>query len=112
MSKERRKQINKKEKTKKLIPLIAALVAVVIIAGTVAATCLHRCDDCSELIFGKGYYKENGSQGVLSSVFGSFFGDTKNIPIETVDGVIICRECAKENTSVKSELRSVDEFKR
>lgn len=112
MSKERRNQISKKQKVKKLMPFLAALAVVIIITAAVSATFINKCDDCSTVIWGKGYYKENGSQGVLSSVFGTFFGDTESIPIETVDGVIICRECAMNNTSVKSELRDVSEFKR
>lgn len=112
MSKERRQEIKKKQKIKILIPIIAVAVALVIIAGIVFATCVNTCDDCSARIFGKGYYKEEGSQGVLSSVFGTFFGDTESIPLETVDGVIICRDCAMKNTSVASELRDVEEFKR
>ena len=70
-----------------------------------------RCDDCSAIIFGSGYYKEKESQGVLGSVFGSIFGDTEGIPLETVEDVTICRDCAMNNVSVKSELRGVEEFK-
>lgn len=112
MSKERRNEIQKKQNTKKLIPIIAAAVVLVIIAAALIFTFVNKCDDCSELFFGKGYYKEESSQGVLSSVFGTVFGDTENIPVETVDGVIICRECAMKNTSVAADLRDVSDFRR
>ncbi len=112
MSKERRQEIRKKQNIRKLIPFVAAAVAVIIIAAVLTATFVNKCDDCSEYFFGKGYYKEESSQGVLTSVFGTFFGDTENIPIETVEGVVICRECAKNNTSVTAELRSVEDFRR
>lgn len=112
MSKERRSEIKKKQKNKKQIIIIAAVLAVVLAAGVAVLANVHRCDDCGAGIFGRGYYKEHESQGVLGSVFGSIFGDTEGVPLETVEDVIICRECAKSNVSVKAELRGVDEFKR
>lgn len=112
MSKQRREKIKKKQQTKKIVTVIAVVLVVLIAASTVAVMSLHKCDDCQAFIFGKGYYKEEDSQGVLTSVFGSIFGDTENIPLETVDGVIICEECAKNNPSVKAELRPVSEFRR
>ncbi len=112
MSKERREKIKKNQKNKKLIPIIAAAVAVIIIAVAVTASFINTCDDCSARIYGKGYYKENGSQGVLSSVFGTIFGDTESIEPEIIEDVIICRDCAMKNTSVAAELRDVEEFRR
>lgn len=112
MSKARRNEIKRKEKSKTLIITAVIVSAVIILSGIIAATSIHKCDDCSAIIYGKGYYKEIGGQGVLGSVFGSFFGDTESIPIETEEGVIICKECAMNNTSVKAELRNVSEFKR
>ena len=112
MSKERRSEIKKKQKTKKIIIIIAAVLVLVIAAGAVLAFSVHSCDDCGKMFFGSGYYKEKESQGVLGSVFGTIFGDTEGIPLETVEGVIICEECAKNNVSVKSELRPLREFKR
>lgn len=112
MSKERRVEIKKKQKNKKQIIIIAAVLAVVLAAGIAVLANVHRCDDCGAGIFGSGYYKEHESQGVLGSVFGSIFGDTQGVPLETVEGAIICRECAKNNVSVKAELRGVEEFKR
>lgn len=112
MSKERREEINKKKKNKRLLIAVLAALAVVIALGAVTALNVHKCDDCGAAVFGSGYYKEKESEGVLSSLFGSVFGDTESIPVETVEGVIICRECAMNNVSVKAELRPVDEFKR
>lgn len=112
MSKERRDEIKKKQKSKKQIIIIALTAVLVISAAAVLITNVHSCDDCGARIFGSGYYKEHESQGVLGSLFGSVFGDTESLPIETVDGVIICGECAKNNVSVKAELRGVEEFKR
>ena len=112
LSKKRREEINKKQKNKKLAVIAAAVLVVLIASGGIVLANVHKCDDCSETIFGSGYYKEHESQGVLGSLFGSVFGDTESIQPETVDGVIICRECAMNNTSVKAELRSVDEFRR
>ncbi len=112
LSKERRDEINKKQRSKKLAVIIAAVLVVVIAAGAIVLANVHKCEDCGETIFGSGYYKEHESQGVLGSLFGSFFGDTEGVPLETVDGVIVCRECAKNNVSVKAELRGVEEFKR
>lgn len=112
MSKKRREEIKKNQKIKKLIPVIAVVLVIVTAVGAIAAANIHTCDDCSARIIGKGYYKEESSQGVLSSVFGSIFGDTESIELATVEGVIICKECAMENTSVKAELRDVEEFRR
>ncbi len=112
MSKKRREEINKTQKNKKLAVIIAAVLVVVVAAGGIVLASVHKCDDCGEMLFGKGYYKEHESQGVLGSLFGSVFGDTESIEPETVDGVIICRECAKNNVSVKAELRPVDDFRR
>ncbi len=112
MSKERREEIKKSQRNKKLIPIVIAVIAAVIITSAVAASFINTCDDCSARIYGKGYYKENGSQGVLSSVFGTIFGDTESITPEIVEDVIICRDCAMKNTSVAAELRDVEEFKR
>lgn len=112
MSKERRNEIKQKQKNKKIIIIIAAVLAVVLAAGTVTALNLHKCDDCGATIFGSGYYKEKEAAGVLGSLFGTVFGDTEGVQVETQEDVIICRECAKNNVSVKAELRPVDEFKR
>lgn len=92
--------------------ILASVLTVVLVSGIAIASTVHSCDDCGTRFFGKGYYKEHESQGVLGSVFGTFFGDTEGIPLETVEDVIICRECAKNNVSVKAELRKVEEFKR
>lgn len=112
MSKERRNEIKKKQKQKIIIPVISAVLAVVIAIGAFVALSFHKCDDCGTTFFGSGYYKEKGGQGVVGSVFGTFFGDTEGIPLEVVEDVIICEECAKNNVSVKAELRPVSEFKR
>jgi len=112
LSKERRGEIKKKQKTKKQLIIIAAVLALVLAAAVAVFANVHSCDDCGAWFFGSGYYKEHESQGVLGSVFGSIFGDTEGIPLETVEDVIICRECAKNNVSVKAELRGVEEFKR
>lgn len=112
MSKERRNEIKKKQKSKKII-IGAAVAAVVVLLVTVSFfLSVNKCDDCGTVFFGKGYYKEDESKGVLGSAFGSLFGDTAGIPLETVDGVVICEECVKNNVSVKSELRPAKDFKR
>lgn len=112
MSKERRAEIKKKQKTNKTIIVVATVLVIVIAAGVLVTMNIHKCDDCGTTFFGSGYYKEEDGQGVLGSVFGSIFGDTEGIPLETVEGVIICEECAMNNVSVKAELRPVSEFKR
>lgn len=112
MSKKRREEIKKKQKNKLVISVIAAVLAVVIAAGAIVLVNLHKCDDCGTSFFGSGYYKEKEAAGVLGSLFGSVFGDTEGVQLETEEGIIICRECALNNVSVKSELRSVEEFKR
>lgn len=112
MSKARREEIQKKQKTKLIISVAAVVVAVVIAISGIVAVSFNKCDDCGETFFGRGYYKEKSSEGVLGSLFGSLLGDTEVAPLETEDGVVICLECAKNNTSVKSELRDVSEFKR
>lgn len=112
MSKERRNEIKKKQKTKKAV-IIAVVVAVTVAVIAVTAFSVHgKCDECGAGFWGKGYYKEAESAGVLGSLFGSVFGDTESITPETVEGVVLCEECAKNNVSVKSELRSVSDFKR
>lgn len=112
MSKERRNEIKKNQKKKIIVPIISAVLVVVIAAVAIFALSFHKCDDCGTTFFGSGYYKEKDGQGVLGSVFGTFFGDTEGIPLEVVEDVIICEECAKNNVSVKAELRPVSEFKR
>ena len=112
MSKERRNKINEAQKRKKQLIIISVAAVLVIAIGAAVFSNVHKCDDCKETIFGSGYYKEHESQGVLGSLIGSVFGDTEGLPLETVDCVIICRECAKNNVSVKAELRGVEEFKR
>ena len=112
MSKKRREEIKKKQTAKKIIPIVAVVLVLVIAAGAVAAMNIHSCDDCGVRIYGSGYYKENEGQGVLGSLFGTLFGDTQSVTPETVEDVIICRDCAMNNTSVKAELRDVEEFKR
>ena len=112
MSKERRNEIKKKQQTKKMTVIIIAVVAVVSLISAVLVMNIHKCDDCGVTIYGSGYYKEKASEGVLGSVFGSIFGDTENVALETVEGAIICRDCAMNNTSVKAELRPVSDFKR
>ncbi len=112
MSKKRREEIKKKQKTKLMISVIAAVLVVVIAAGAVVIANVHKCDDCNTTFFGSGYYKEKDSAGVLGSLFGSIFGDTEGVQVETEEDVIICRECAMNNASVKAELRPVEEFKR
>ena len=92
--------------------IVSAVLAFVLMIGAVVAVNVHKCDDCGKSFFGSGYYKEKEAAGVLGSLFGSVFGDTEGVQLETEDGIIICRECAMNNVSVKSELRSVDEFKR
>lgn len=112
MSKARRNEIKKKQQTKKMAAVVIAVVAVVAIVVTALAMNIHKCDDCGVTIYGSGYYKEVVGEGVLGSVFGSIFGDTEGVALETVEGVIICEECAMNNTSVKAELRPVKDFKR
>lgn len=112
MSKERREEIKNKQINKKIIIAVSVVLAVVIAVGAAVAVNIHKCDDCGASFFGSGYYKEKEAAGVLGSLFGSFFGDTEGIQLEVEENVIICRECAMNNVSVKSELRSVDEFKR
>lgn len=112
MSKERREKIKKQQKNKKMAVVIAGILVFVLVIGGIAAMTVRTCDDCKALIIGSGYYKEEESQGVLGSLFGTVFGDTENIALETVEGVVICKECAMNNTSVKAELRPVEEFKR
>ena len=112
MSKERRKEIEKKQKNKKALPII--IVAVVLLIGAVGLTAsvIDKCDDCGATIVGSGYYKEKEAEGVIGSVIGSIFGDTESLPLETVEGAVICKECVKNNTSVKADLRPVSDFKR
>lgn len=112
MSKERRNEIKKKQKTKTVITITAVVLVLVVAIGSIAVCNIHSCDDCGATILGSGYYKEKEGEGVLGSVFGTIFGDTGNVPLETFEGVIICEECAKNNTSVKAELRQVSDFKR
>ncbi len=112
MSKARREEIKKKQQTKLVASVIAVCVAVVIAISGIVAVSFNKCDDCGATFFGKGYYKEKSSEGVLGSLFGSLLGDTDVTPLETEDDVVICLECAKNNTSVKSELRDVSDFKR
>lgn len=112
MSKARRNAIKNKKNKKMLISLVSAMLVIVVIAGAVFAFGTHKCDDCSKRFFGSGYYKEDAAQGVISSALGSLFGDTEGISVKTVEGVIICQECAKNNPSVKTELRTVKEFRR
>lgn len=112
MSKERRNEIKKKQQTKKIAAVVVAVVAVVAVIATALVMNVHKCDDCGVTIFGSGYYKEEVGEGVLGSVFGSIFGDTESVALETVEGAIICEECAMNNTSVKAELRPVSDFKR
>lgn len=112
MSKKRREEIKKKQNNKLIVSVVAAVLVVVIAVGGIIAANVHKCDDCSTTFFGSGYYKEKETEGVLGSLFGSLFGDTEGVSIETEEDIIICRECAMNNVSVKSELRTVDEFKR
>ena len=112
MSMKRREDIKKKQNNKLIISVAAAVLVTVIAVGGIIAAGVHRCDDCGTTFFGSGYYKEKESEGVLGSLFGSIFGDTEGVSIETEEGIIICRECAMNNVSVKSELRPVEEFKR
>ncbi len=112
MSKARRNEIKKKQQIKKMLSIVIVAVAVVALIGTVFALSVHKCDDCGTTIFGSGYYKEKTGEGVLGSVFGSLFGDTEGVALETVEDSIICEECAMNNTSVKAELRPVSDFKR
>ena len=112
LSKDRREEIKKKEKNKKLVIVIAAVLVAVVALGAFVNANVHSCDDCEITFIGSGYYKEKESAGVLGSLFGSVFGDTEGVSIEAEEGVIICRECAMNNASVKAELRPVDEFKR
>lgn len=112
MSKKRREEIKKKQKTKLIISVAAAALAVVIILSTAVLMNVHKCDDCNKTFFGSGYYKEKEAAGVLGSLFGSVFGDTEGVSVEKEEDVIICKECAMNNVSVKSELRPVEEFKR
>ena len=110
MSKQRREELKKAQQ--KIISLVSVLLVVIIAIAGVLSVSINKCDDCNATIFGKGYYKEKESEGVLGSVFGSLFGDTEGVSLETVEGAVICLECAKNNTSVKAELRDVSEFKR
>lgn len=112
LSKGRREEIKQIQKVKKRLFIISMIFTVVMALIMTFFYNFHLCDDCGTAVFGKGYYKEHESQGVLGSVFGSIFGDTESISLETVDGVIICRECAMNNVSVKAELRDVNEFRR
>ena len=112
MSKARRNEIKKKQQTKKMAAAIVAVVAVVAIIITALVMNIHKCDDCGVTIYGSGYYKEKPSEGVLGSVFGTIFGDTEGVALETVEDTIICMDCAMNNTSVKAELRPVSDFKR
>lgn len=112
MSKKRREEIKKKQNNKLIISVVAVVLVAVIAAGAIVAANIHKCDDCKVAFFGSGYYKEKEAEGVLGSLFGSIFGDTEGVSLETEEDVIICRECAMNNVSVKSELRTVDEFKR
>lgn len=112
MSKTRRDEIKKKQKTKLIVSVVAIVVAVVIAIGGTVAVSFNKCDDCGDVFFGKGYYKEKSGEGVLGSLFGSLLGDTDKTPLETEEDVVICLECAKNNTSVKAELRDVSDFKR
>lgn len=112
MSKERRSEIKKKQQRKSILILTAVILAVVVALGSVAALSIHKCDDCGTTIFGSGYYKEKEAAGVLGSLFGSVFGDTEGVQLEVEEDIIICEECAKNNVSVKSELRPLKDFKR
>lgn len=112
MSKSRREEIKKKQQTKMIVSVVAVCVAVVIAISGIVAVSFNKCDDCGETFFGRGYYKEKSSEGVLGSLFGSLLGDTDVTPLETEDDVVLCLECAKNNTSVKAELRDVSDFKR
>ena len=112
MSKSRREEIKKKQQTKTIVSVVAVCVAVVIAISGVVALSFNKCDDCGATFFGKGYYKEKSGEGVLGSLFGSLLGDTDVTPLETEDDVVLCLECAKNNTSVKAELRDVSDFKR
>ncbi len=112
MSKERRNEIKKKQKAKSLVPVIAIALTVVLIIGGVVALTVHRCDDCGTTFVGSGYYKEKESAGVLGSLFGTVFGDTDGVQLEVEEDIIICEECAKNNVSVKAELRPLKDFKR
>ena len=112
MSKERRNEIKKKQKTKSVAIITAIALTVVIFLGTAVALNIHKCNDCGVTIFGSGYYKEKETAGVLGSLFGSVFGDTDGIQLEVEEDIIICEECAKNNVSVKSELRPLKDFKR
>ena len=112
MSKARREEIQKKQKPRLIASVVAVVVAVVIAVGGIVALSFNKCDDCGKVFFGKGYYKEKAGEGVLGSLFGSLLGDTDKTPLETEEDVVICLECAKNNTSVKSELRDVSDFKR
>lgn len=112
MSKERRVEIKKKQKTKKCAIIIIAVVAAALVIVGIGFSVHGKCDECGTGFWGKGYYKEAESAGVLGSLFGSVFGDTESITPETVEGVVLCQECAKNNVSVKAELRPVSDFKR
>lgn len=112
MSKARRNEIKKKQETKKILLISISLVAVIVIAIAGISASFNKCDECGDTFFGKGYFKEADGEGVLGSVFGSIFGDTESVPLETVEGVILCEECVKNNVSVKAELRKAEEFKR
>lgn len=112
MSKERRDKIKQKQNRKKLVILSVSMLSVVLVAVLAVGLNFHKCDDCGESFFGRGYYKEKESAGILGSAFGSLFGDTEGIPLETEEGVILCQQCAKSNPSVKAELRNLNEFKR
>lgn len=112
MSKERREQLKQNQSRKKLLILSVSVLTVVLVAVLAVGLNFHRCDDCGESFFGRGYYKEKESAGVLSSAFGTLFGDTEGIPLEIEEDVILCAECAKNNVSVKTELRPLKDFKR
>ena len=112
MSRERRETIKNKQKSKRIIIAVSAVLAAVLVIGAVTAANFHKCNDCGTSFFGSGYYKEKEAAGVLGSLFGSVFGDTEGVQLEVEENIIICRDCAMNNVSVKAELRSVDEFKR
>ena len=112
MSKTRREEIKKKQQTKLVVSVVAVVLAVVIAVGGFFVLGFSKCDDCGETFFGKGYYKEKAGEGVLGSLFGTLLGDTDSTPLETEEDVVICYECALNNTSVVSGLRDVSDFKR
>ena len=94
------------------IGIIAVVLVITVAAGAFIASAVHKCDECEATFYGSGYYKEKDSEGVVGSLIGSLLGGSQAVPLETVEGVVICRNCAENNISVQTYLRDVDDFKR